>query len=230
MRHASSKLFGTKAPTAPPVWIGDLTPYARNARTHSDEQVAQIAASIIEFGFVGAVIADERGIVAGHGRVMAATKLYGQGKRLKAPNGTLIPKGCVPWVDCTGWSEAQRKAYILTDKTQFTPLRLRQMYESRMIVPAPFGDAPPPRYLNNGLGKADQLRAEIEREEKEAPKNSAPKGEGNAQPRSDAKPAAPQRASAAKPSAAVGKKPAQRVGSPKPAAKPAPKRASARSR
>ncbi len=95
--------------------VGDLTPYARNARTHSDEQVAQIAASIIEFGFVGAVIADEKGIVAGHGRVMAATKLYGQGKRLKAPNGTLIPKGCVPWVDCTGWSEAQRKAYILTD-------------------------------------------------------------------------------------------------------------------
>ncbi len=116
------------------------------------------------------------------------------------------------------------------DKALFTPLRLRQLYESRMIVPAPFGEMPPPRYLNNGLGKADQLRAEIEREEAEAAKNPAPKGEGDAQPQPDAKPAAPQRARAAKPPAPVGKKPAKRVGSAKPAAKSAPKRAAARSR
>lgn len=114
------------------------------------------------------------------------------------------------------------------DKALFTPLRLRQLYESRMIVPAPFGEMPPPRYLNNGLGKADQLRAEIEREEAEAAKNSA-KGEGDAQPRSDAEPAAPRGARAAKPAPAMGKKPADRLGS-KPAAKSAPKRAQARSR
>lgn len=109
------------------------------------------------------------------------------------------------------------------DKALFTPLRLRQLYESRMIVPAPFGEMPPPRYLNNGLGKADQLRAEIEREEAEAAKNSV-KGEGDAQPRSDAEPAAPRGARAAKPADALGKKPAQRLGSAKPA-KSAPKRA-----
>lgn len=95
--------------------VDELVPYARNSRTHSDAQIAQLAASMVEFGFVGAIIADEKGIVAGHGRVMAARKLYGAGQTLKAPNGTAIPKGCVPWVDCTGWSEAKRKAYIIAD-------------------------------------------------------------------------------------------------------------------
>lgn len=56
--------------------LGRLVPYARNARTHSDEQVARIAASIAEFGFVNPVLVDEAGsIIAGHGRVMAATLL-----------------------------------------------------------------------------------------------------------------------------------------------------------
>ncbi len=53
-----------------------LLPYARNSRTHSDEQVAQIAASIREFGFTNPVLVDaDNGIVAGHGRVMAAKQL-----------------------------------------------------------------------------------------------------------------------------------------------------------
>lgn len=95
--------------------VEELAFYPRNARTHSDAQVAQIMASIRAFGFVGAIIADEKGIVAGHGRVMAARKLYEAGERLKAPNGTPIPAGCVPWVDCTGWSDADRRAYILAD-------------------------------------------------------------------------------------------------------------------
>jgi hypothetical protein len=56
--------------------VADLIPYARNARTHSDAQVAQIAASIREFGFTNPVLVDgENGIVAGHGRVLAARKL-----------------------------------------------------------------------------------------------------------------------------------------------------------
>lgn len=116
------------------------------------------------------------------------------------------------------------------DKSHFKEQRLRQMFDARMIAPAGFADSPKPAFVDLGLGKADQLRAEIEREEAEARKNPAPKGEGDAQPRSDAKPAAPQRARAAKPPAPVGKKPAQRVGSSKPAAKSAPKRAAARSR
>jgi hypothetical protein len=56
--------------------IETLIPYARNARTHSDAQVAQIAASIREFGFCNPVLVDEQdGIIAGHGRVLAARKL-----------------------------------------------------------------------------------------------------------------------------------------------------------
>ncbi len=56
--------------------VADLVPYARNSRTHSDQQVAQIAGSIREFGFVNPVLIDpDGGIIAGHGRVLAARKL-----------------------------------------------------------------------------------------------------------------------------------------------------------
>ena len=58
------------------VSIESLIPYARNSRTHSDAQVAQIAASIREFGFTNPVLIDkDGGIIAGHGRVMGARKL-----------------------------------------------------------------------------------------------------------------------------------------------------------
>jgi DNA modification methylase len=79
----------------------DLIPYARNARTHSDEQVAQIAASIREFGFTNPVLTDgDNGIVAGHGRVLAARKL-GLAE--------------VPVIELAHLTPAQRKAYILAD-------------------------------------------------------------------------------------------------------------------
>jgi ParB-like chromosome segregation protein Spo0J len=56
--------------------VEQLIPYARNARTHSAQQVAQIAASIVEFGFLNPVLVDANGnIIAGHGRVLAARKL-----------------------------------------------------------------------------------------------------------------------------------------------------------
>src|SRR3990172_2858475 len=56
--------------------IDKLIPYARNARTHSDAQVAQIAASIAEFGFNSPVLVDSNaGVIAGHGRLLAARKL-----------------------------------------------------------------------------------------------------------------------------------------------------------
>jgi ParB-like chromosome segregation protein Spo0J len=56
--------------------IAKLIPYARNARTHSAEQVAQIAASIREFGFTNPVLVDEQGtLIAGHGRVLGAMQL-----------------------------------------------------------------------------------------------------------------------------------------------------------
>jgi ParB-like chromosome segregation protein Spo0J len=58
------------------VAVAALAPYAENARTHSPDQVAQIAASIAEFGFVNPVLVDAAGVlVAGHGRVMAAKRL-----------------------------------------------------------------------------------------------------------------------------------------------------------
>lgn len=56
--------------------IKDLIPYCNNSRTHSDEQVLQIASSIKEFGFTNPVLIDDQGgIIAGHGRIMAAQKL-----------------------------------------------------------------------------------------------------------------------------------------------------------
>jgi len=56
--------------------VDALIPYIRNSRTHSDEQVAQIAASVREFGWTNPVLVDgENGIIAGHGRILAARKL-----------------------------------------------------------------------------------------------------------------------------------------------------------
>jgi ParB-like chromosome segregation protein Spo0J len=89
------------APTLESVGIEFLIPYANNARKHSDEQVAQIAASIREFGFNNPVLIDaDNGIIAGHGRVMAARKL-----------GMTL----VPCIRLRHLSEAQRRAYILAD-------------------------------------------------------------------------------------------------------------------
>lgn len=95
--------------------IDQLIPYARNARTHSAAQISMIAASIVEFGFTNSVLADEKGIVAGHGRCLGAQKVYDAGQLIKLPNGTDIPQGTVPVIDCTGWSETKRRAYILAD-------------------------------------------------------------------------------------------------------------------
>lgn len=83
------------------VSIDSLIPYARNSRTHSPEQVAQIAASIKEFGFTNPVLIDEQGgIIAGHGRVLAATKL-------KMTD--------VPCIELVHLSETQKRAYVIAD-------------------------------------------------------------------------------------------------------------------
>lgn len=81
--------------------IEDLIPYARNSRTHSDEQTAQIAASIREFGFLNPVLVDgDNGIIAGHGRVMAARKLG---------------MDTVPCVEVSHLTDTQKRAYIIAD-------------------------------------------------------------------------------------------------------------------
>ena len=78
-----------------------LLPYIRNSRTHSDEQVAQIAASIKEFGFLNPIIIDgESSIIAGHGRVRAAQKLG-----IKE----------LPCIEASHLSDTQRRAYIIAD-------------------------------------------------------------------------------------------------------------------
>lgn len=78
-----------------------LVPYARNARTHSEEQVAQIAASMKEWGWTAPVLIDEQnGIIAGHGRVLAAQK-----------NGYAD----VPCMRAVGWDEAKKRAYVIAD-------------------------------------------------------------------------------------------------------------------
>ncbi len=95
--------------------IESLVAYARNARTHSPAQLEKLQASLREFGWTNPVLADAMGIVAGHGRTMAAAEMYKRGEAIRFPNGAPIPLGMVPVVDCTGWSDQQRKAYILTD-------------------------------------------------------------------------------------------------------------------
>lgn len=95
--------------------IESLVPYANNSRTHSPKQLEEIKASLLEFGWTNPVLADDLGTVAGHGRTMAAAELYKQGKQISFPSGSPIPIGYVPVVDCTGWSDAQRRAYIIAD-------------------------------------------------------------------------------------------------------------------
>ena len=81
--------------------IESLVPYVNNARTHSDEQVAQIAASIREFGFNNPILADgERGLIAGHCRLLAARKLG---------------LDTVPVIELAHLSPTQKRAYILAD-------------------------------------------------------------------------------------------------------------------
>jgi len=81
--------------------VADLIPYARNSRTHSAEQVSQIAASIREWGWTVPVLVDpDGGIIAGHGRVLAAQKLG---------------IADVPCMVASGWSEAKKRAYVIAD-------------------------------------------------------------------------------------------------------------------
>ena len=81
--------------------IEELLPYAKNSRTHSDEQTAQIAASIKEFGFTNPVLIDnENQIIAGHGRILAARKL-----KMKE----------VPCIRLGYLTETQKKAYVIAD-------------------------------------------------------------------------------------------------------------------
>ena len=90
-----------KFPAYKTVSVESLVPYARNSRTHSPQQVDKIAASIKEFGFLNPIITDgENGIVAGHGRVLAAQKLG---------------LDTLPVIEAAHLTDAQRRAYVIGD-------------------------------------------------------------------------------------------------------------------
>jgi DNA modification methylase len=96
--ESTTKQFPMKIET---IKTAELIPYARNSRTHSESQVAQIAGSIREFGFTNPVLIDaDNGIIAGHGRVLAAQKL-GQDK--------------VPCIRLGHLTDTQRRAYVIAD-------------------------------------------------------------------------------------------------------------------
>lgn len=96
--------------------IEDLIPYVKNSRTHSEDQIAQIAASIKEFGWTNPVLIDgENGIIAGHGRVMAARKL-----KFKE----------VPTIELKDLTETQKKAYIIADNR----LALNAGWDNEMLT------------------------------------------------------------------------------------------------
>lgn len=81
--------------------IDELIPYARNSRTHTDDQIAQVAASMREWGWTSPVLIDEAGtIIAGHCRILA---------------GRLLGLSAVPVMVARGWSDAQKRAYVIAD-------------------------------------------------------------------------------------------------------------------
>jgi len=104
------------------VEVTALIPYAKNSRTHDDAQVAQIAASIKEFGWTNPILVDgDKGVIAGHGRLLAARKL-GMSK--------------VPTIELKDMTEAQKKAYVIADNklalnagwdTNFLSLELQEL-------------------------------------------------------------------------------------------------------
>lgn len=136
--------------------LDKLIPYARNSRTHSDTQVAQIAASIKEWGWTTPILVDEEGtIIAGHGRTLAARKLG------------LVE---VPVMVARGWSEAQKKAYVIADNqlamnagwdTELLSVELKELGELGFQLDLiGFDDKALANFLNDeteGLTDADEV-------------------------------------------------------------------------
>ena len=114
-----------------------LIPYARNSRTHSDAQVSQVAGSIREFGFTNPVLIDAQdGIIAGHGRVMAALKLK---------------LDTVPCIRLSHLTETQRKAYVIADNK----LALNAGWNEEMLL-LEFGDLEAAEFDMELLGFSDE--------------------------------------------------------------------------
>lgn len=96
--------------------IDALKPYERNARMHPRSQLDQIKASIRRFGFTNPLLIDGEGVIAGHGRMMAAGELWDAGEVIHGPGKRFeLPKGQLPTIDASGMDEVERRAYILAD-------------------------------------------------------------------------------------------------------------------
>lgn len=114
-----------------------LIPYARNSRTHSDAQVSQVAGSIREFGFTNPVLIDAQdGIIAGHGRVLAALKLK---------------MDTVPCIRLSHLTETQRKAYVIADNK----LALNSGWDTEMLL-LEFSDLEAAEFDMELLGFSDE--------------------------------------------------------------------------
>lgn len=108
--------------------IDDLVPYARNARTHSPEQIKQIEASLAEYGWTNPIlIGPNNSVVAGHARLQAATNLR-ENKRAKIPNW--YDKHLVPTIDLSHLTETQRRAYVLADNR----IALNSGWDTQMLA------------------------------------------------------------------------------------------------
>ena len=93
----------------------DLVPYAANARVHKAAGIARLAKIMREVGVTNPIIVDDEGIVAGHKRREAILYAETQGWELRLPNGAALKPGMVPTINVGGWTETQRRAYIIAD-------------------------------------------------------------------------------------------------------------------
>ena len=134
--------------------IGSLIPYAFNARTHSEEQIKQIAASMREWGWTNPVLVDDAGgIIAGHGRVLAAQLLQ-------------LPE--VPVIVASGWTDAQKRAYIIADNK----LALNAGWDNELLA-LEFGELQELGFDLDLTGfSADELEALAGSEENDVPQRS----------------------------------------------------------
>jgi DNA modification methylase len=88
----------------------ELEPYTNNARTHSEDQVEQLKASLNEFGFTNPVLLDGKRLLAGHGRTIAALDIFKKGGSIK-----MCPPGQIPTIDLSHLTPVQQRAYIIAD-------------------------------------------------------------------------------------------------------------------
>jgi DNA modification methylase len=95
--------------------VDHLIPDPRNSRTHSLEQIHELDMAIGAYGFTNPVLVDGDKILAGHGRREAVIARRDRGDATFLPNGVEIPYGMIPTIDCSGWTETQRRAYVIWD-------------------------------------------------------------------------------------------------------------------